>query len=362
MLIGARVLKTGLAVTLAIFICKSLNIEPASFAAITAVVNMQPSVNKALKNAGEQVIVHITAVCLAIFLGYFLGNGPLIIGLAVILMIMIAIRLDWKGAIVLGVVSIIFILDASPDDFLWHAGVRSLAIFIGLGVALVINRALAPPRYKNILKEHLYELFQDSSAYFLKSLRTFAVATELLDYEFIKPVELEEKLQNVMETYELAREELGSKDNPKLIERLIELCRGFIERGQIIENMTQERIKRRASPDSPIPPEHLSPEFQGILDILMVGEGRVAAVRDRVWEGLKKNHPPGPKGNDADYWAEFDQKMSEWQRKVCGEYYLRAMMEVAVVATEMRWAFRRLRSIYNLGPMEVAPIRTEDAS
>lgn len=349
MAIGARVLKTGLAVTLAIAICQWLEIKPASFAAITAVINMQPSVNKALKDAGEQIIVHLAAVFLAVLLGYFLGNGPLIIGLAVIFMIVIANRIGWQDAIVLGIISIIFILDAPSGDFLKHAGIRSSAIFIGLGVALLINWTLAPPKYKNLLIDNLLDLFQASSSYFLESLWNFANPVELATYQSIKPDDLDIKLRMVLETHENARDELTVEDNALLIERLIELCIGFIERGQIIENMIVERVKRLTSSETIVPFEHLSPEFQQILDIIKLGKNRVHDVRDQVWEGLKTEHPPGPRGNDAEYWAEFDQVMSKWQRKVSGEFYLRAMMEVAVVATEMRWAFRRLRSIYNLG-------------
>ena len=44
MKIGARVIKTCIAVTITMFICQALKLEPAVFGAVSAVVNMQPSI------------------------------------------------------------------------------------------------------------------------------------------------------------------------------------------------------------------------------------------------------------------------------------------------------------------------------
>lgn len=84
----------------------------------------------------------------------------------------------------------------------------------------------------------------------------------------------------------------------------------------------------------------------------MAGKDKVERLRNQVYNGLTESHEPGLKGNDRDYWEEFDKAVSRWQRQVCEEFYLRAMMEVAVVAVEMRWSFRRLRTVYNLGSLE----------
>ncbi|MHB1651299.1 MAG: FUSC family protein [Desulfitobacteriaceae bacterium] len=348
MFIGARILKTGLAVTVALLLCKFFNIEPAIFAAITVVINMQPSVNKALRNAWEQVSVHVLGVLLAILLGTLLGNSPLVIGLAVILVIVLCNRLGWSGGISLGVVSIIFVLDAPPEQFLWHAGIRSLAVFIGLGVALVVNRILAPPQHKTRLKKKLEELYQESSAYFLESLIKFISSASFMSYEPQPPVVLQKKQEEAMWLYEHAREELTAKDNASLLERLLEISRGFLERGQNIDEMTAQRVKRRLAPDSPLLPEEVSSEFQRILDLLMSGEAKLDFLVKKVLVGLKEAHLAMPVEDDTDYWTLFDQAIDNWQRKVSGVFYLRAMMEIAVVATEMRWAGRRLKAIFQI--------------
>lgn len=333
-------------------ICQLLGIHPATFAAITVVINMQPSVNKALKNAWEQTSIHIVSVFLAVLLGLLLGNSPWVIGLGVILIISFANRLGW-GGVSLGVVSIVFVLDAPPEQFLMHAGIRSLSIFIGLAVALAINRGLAPPRYKETLKENAHSLFLESSIYFLQSIEHFVKSTPLNIYQKAKPLDLEAHLNQVMELYEHAREEFNSSDKALVMERLIELSRGFIERGENIEEMTLQRVQRRQASDSPLQSgDEISPEFQKILEILLVGKTRLEMLKDDVHVGLNNVHTPISTSLDLQYWSEFDKAMDEWQRTVRGVFYLRAMLEVAVVATEIRWASRRMKSIYNLSSIK----------
>lgn len=353
--IGARVLKTGIGVAIALALCEAFQIVPATFAAITVVVNMLPSVNKALTDAWEQIRVHLMGVILATILGVFHFNNPLGIGLAVILIIMIANRLGWEGTITPGIVSIIFILDAPPEQFIMHAGTRSLSIFIGLGVALIINSVLAPPRYKKALLEKLQTLFLDSSAYFIQSMRAFVQGTYMKEYKKTNVEDLEARMEEILEIHEHARGEFLPGENAHLVEKLIEICQGFVERGQNIEEMTYQRVKRRLSPESPLMFQEITPAFQDLLNVLHIGDDQLEVLTRQISENLHKPHSNLiPKADNLEYWDRFDQAMAVWQSEVSGVFYLRAMMEVAVVATEMRWAARRLKRIYNLGSFKKA--------
>lgn len=349
MYIGARVLKTGIAVTLAMYLSTMFHIEPAIFAAISVVVNMQPSVRKSLRNAWEQVGVHILSVVLAMLLGLTLGPNPVVIGLAVILVILLCNRLGWSGGITLGVVSIVFVLGSPTDQFLLHAGMRSLAVLLGLGVALIVNRILLPPEHKEKLFSELELLFRDTSTYFLDSIITFVSSASLAGFALEQPSNLLQRLDGVMNLHEHGREEFTQQDNALLVERTIEICRGFIERGQNIGEMTAQRVQRRNSPDSPLPGEGVSAEYQAILDVVLEGERKLGFWAHKVSIGLTQPHAPEKAREETEYWAAFDHTLDAWQSKVSGVFYLRAMMEIAVVATEMRWAGRRMKSLYDLG-------------
>jgi len=348
MVIGARTIKTGIAVTTSFLLCKVFHIEPAVFAALTAVVNMQPSVSKSLKNAWQQIGVHLLGVALSLIIGLLFGTNPMTIGLGVIILILLCNRIGWSGGILLGIVSIIFILDSPPEAFLTHALSRTLSIFLGLGVALLINRVLAPPRYKTKLLSALHSLCLLTSAYFLESLHTFIQAGNLTSYQKPDPQELTNLLEEVNALNDHAREEITIADNPPLIERRLEICRGFIERGQSINVMTSQRVKRRQKAHSARELQEINAEFHGVLDVLSVGREKLDGLINTLIISVERNKSAGLYAEDILYWETFDKAVDEWNRKVSGVFYLRALMEVSVVATEMHWAGRRTRAMLNL--------------
>ncbi len=347
MFIGARTIKTGIAVATTLFICDLFHIEPASFAAITAVVNMQPSVSKSLNNAWQQIGVHLLAATFALLIGILIGANPISIGATVISLILICNWIGWSGGIVLGIVSIIFILDSPPETFLIHALSRSLSIFVGLGIALLINRVLAPPRYKTKLLDTLQSLLVLTSDYFLESLKSFIHAGSITSYQKPDPQKLKDLFEEITLLYEHAREEITVEDNPPLIERLLEICRGFIERGQSINQMTSQRVKRRQQAYSEAELQEISAQFQDIMDILFVGHGKLTELILALRLGITEKKSCKFYEEDISYWESFDKAIDEWNRKVSGVFYLRALMEVSVVATELRWASRRTKAILN---------------
>ncbi|AFQ42843.1 FUSC family protein [Desulfosporosinus meridiei] len=347
MVIGARTIKTGLAVATALFICRAFNIEPASFAAISAVVNMQPSFSKSLNNAWEQISIHLLAVVFSLVMGLLLGTNPIIIGSTVIFLILVCNRLGWSGGMVMGIVSIIFILDSPRETFLTHALYRSLSIFVGLGVALFINRILAPPRYKSKLMNDLNTLVHVTSRYFLESLYAFIHAGDLTYYQKPDPAEQKNLLDEVTSLYEHAREEITPEEHPHFIERLLEICRGFIERGESINQMTDQRVARRRETYTPAELHEITLEFQEILGVLSMGYEKLDELIISLTLGIRGKKSTGTYVEDIAYWELFDQAIDNWNRKVNGVFYLRALMEVSVVATELRWANRRTIYLLN---------------
>ncbi|MHB1167654.1 MAG: FUSC family protein, partial [Carboxydocellales bacterium] len=165
MKIGARIIKSGVAVATAIYLCQLLKVEPSTFSAISALLNVQPSVHLSLKKSLEQVLVHIIGVGLAFVLGYFLGANPLSIGLGTIILIWLLLNLNLSNGITMGVVALVFILASAPKEFIPHALSRSAGIFIGLGVGMAINPLLAPPRHKHKFQLKLRE-FSEASIIF----------------------------------------------------------------------------------------------------------------------------------------------------------------------------------------------------
>lgn len=301
-----------------------------------------------MTNAVEQFAVHILGVAIAVVFSYFIGVGPLVMGLGVMILIVICTKINQKNAISLGVVSIIFVLDSPPDQFLSHVFLRSLSVIIGLGVALVINILLFPPKNKGKLLKKMVDLYNQSADYFFKSLHTFINAHEYTDYHSIEPVQLIEKERQILQLMEDAWEELKQEDNPIFIERFYELSRGFIERGKKIDEMTVLRVKRRNDPKNSYFNNNISPEFISILDSLTKGEEILKDLRRKLSSTFTEKKTYEMMKIDEDYWQELSKVIDVWQDRFTGVYYLRSLMEISVVATEMSWAGRRMKGLINL--------------
>ena len=148
MKIGPRVLKTGLAVTLALYVSSLLQMESAVFAGMAAIFTMQPSIYRTWKQAWDQVQTNILGAIIA-FLGlYFLGNDPFSIGLVMIIVILISMKLKMADTISLTLVTVLAIMSAPGDEDYTFALQRFSSTFIGMASALLINIFVSPPNYK----------------------------------------------------------------------------------------------------------------------------------------------------------------------------------------------------------------------
>ena len=114
--LGPRVIKTGLAVTFALYICSVLKLESAVFAGIAAIFTIQPSIYRTWKQVWNQAQTNIIGAIFA-FLGlYFLGNDPFSIGLVIIILISISLKLKMGETISLTVVTVLAIMSAPGNE------------------------------------------------------------------------------------------------------------------------------------------------------------------------------------------------------------------------------------------------------
>lgn len=162
MKIGARILKTGAAVGLALYISEFFDLDPIIFAGIAAAVTVQPSLYRSWQNSIQQVQANIIGAIIGIVLALLLGTQPYVIALGIVIVISINIQLKFTKSIPLAMVTVLAIM-GSPSERFWEvAGDRFLLIFIGVASSIIIN-IFAPPRYEKRLLKHLFDI-QDSIA------------------------------------------------------------------------------------------------------------------------------------------------------------------------------------------------------
>jgi uncharacterized membrane protein YgaE (UPF0421/DUF939 family) len=343
MFAGARIFKTGLAVAMSMFICDYFNIQPALFAGAATVLNMQPSVRQSIFNAREQLAVHFLSIAIAIILGLSLGPHPLVMGLSTIIIIYTCNKLKLRSAISGGVMASIFILNAPEAQFINHATVRSLAIFIGLGVALAVNFTIAPPRYRQPLVRKLTELNSVINEVFRNAVNSFLeLNPPSAGEQEQKKKQVEQLLKeanNLFDRYRYGTEPFFDSQ-PALKEKETQLFRDYLtynkglwQRSKDILFLAQDRIERRKEAgDLPI-----SKEFQEIIQILNNALELYLHHNAMLLRKLEGEEPEVPE--EPHIWSQLDMILNRWHdRFPSGSYYLHALVEVSLITYKIRWA------------------------
>lgn len=159
---GARVLKTGIAVTLALYL-SSLFLNPQSPvpAAIAAIFAMQPSIYRSWKYFLDQLQTTTLGAIVALVGGMVLSNEPIAVGLIIVLVIMICLKLNMGETVGLTLVTVVSIMEASGD---WHFALnRFLLTLVGIVSAFLINITVFPPKPKVQFVKQIHSVFSGMS-------------------------------------------------------------------------------------------------------------------------------------------------------------------------------------------------------
>lgn len=203
--LGARVLKTGVAVTLALYLCALLGWTPAIIAAVAAIFTMQPSIYRSWRHIRDQLQTNILGAGLALLAGFVFNNEPIAIGMVCIVVIMICIKLKMESTIGLTLVTVIAVMEAAGDAAShWSFALnRLLVILIGIGSAFVVNIAFFPPQHEKLFIKQVKEVFTKLSLL----IRT-SVTDEMKEAVYRKQQEeLTKALHKLEDKYSIFEEE-----------------------------------------------------------------------------------------------------------------------------------------------------------
>lgn len=219
MTIGPRVLKTGLSVTLALYICSFFELEPAIFAGVAAIFTIQPSIYRTWKHVLDQAATNTLGAAIALFAIYFIGNQPIVIGLVMIIVIMIGLKLKMESSITLALVTVLAIMSAPGDEDWLFALNRFGIILIGIGSAFLVNLLILPPKYKLNYIEKQRSVFQNFSLL----LRT-VVSNEMTEKAFQEDRDKLEKdilkLADLFKIFDEEREKMA-RLNPMNVREIV---------------------------------------------------------------------------------------------------------------------------------------------
>lgn len=224
MKIGARTIKTGLAVTLTIFIVKILEAridivdnDIAIMAAITAIIGMQPSIRDSLKTFKNRIIATFIGTVIAVILSLTLGSNAFYLGLGSIAIILICLKLGLDNSIRFALITLVAIGIYNEDFNILVVVYRVSGMLIGLIISTGLNITFMPPDYTEDLKikinelqikfEHLYE---DAISDILREGK--------VEKEIIKDKRqiIRDELDDARDVYSLLIGDFSPKDEEKL--------------------------------------------------------------------------------------------------------------------------------------------------
>ncbi len=172
MKIGARTLKTGIAVFIAISIPILLGFpQVADLAGISAVYSLQPSVKKSYGMVKERLLANTLGGLIAVFMTLTIGNTIFHIALAAAVLIALLHQMKLDNVIGLAAVTLIVIMLTDQPSIIGDSVLRVLATFVGVGVTFLVNTLVLPPKYESRLLTKIEHTTDELTKYTRTSLR-----------------------------------------------------------------------------------------------------------------------------------------------------------------------------------------------
>jgi len=174
--IGARIIKTGIAVALALFVAQFFNVQSVVLAGVSAVFAIQPSVYRSWQHLLEQVQFNTLGAALALGVSMVMPVNEVVVGVTCIAIISIIIAMGKETAVTLTLVTTLLVLYAGGE---WqYALERFLLILTGIGAAFIVNAVIMPPNFEKQFMER-YKSAMNTLSLLLRT----AVSDELKECE-----------------------------------------------------------------------------------------------------------------------------------------------------------------------------------
>lgn len=154
-LLGARIIKTGLSVFLSLIAFHWIGASYAIFAAVAAILAVQPSISRARLVFGQQLVANLIGGAVGAALAFWFGSSALLMAVGVILVLGICSRFQLNDAASIAVVVVLFVMNRPEQDVLLFTAARMGAVIGGMLVGYVVNRTILPPNYTARLHEEL---------------------------------------------------------------------------------------------------------------------------------------------------------------------------------------------------------------
>ncbi len=171
--LGARTVKTGIAVTLSLFLSNYIPYSMPLLAGAAAIICMQPSITVGIQKGLIRIKATILGGLFGLLLHYIFGNNIFAIGAGVSIVIWICHHLKWEEGIALASLIAMAVMLRVSSEVLPYTTGRVISTLIGIVVATLTNTVIAPPRYRNIFLDEMNLLTERFTGLYLKVIEAY---------------------------------------------------------------------------------------------------------------------------------------------------------------------------------------------
>jgi len=364
--VGARVLKSTLAMVTAMLLGDALGIG-AIFTSSSALWGMQPTMGESISGARKMMKMQFISFIPTFVLGFTIGPNLVSIALAVLLIFQIGIRMKLTGQVTVGIASAIFILSSPPSAFLRQAVLRSVGVLIGLMVAILINRLIAPPRYREAmvrqavwLNRILMSNFRGSVEAYLQDKPWTAAECQAGEASMHREIAKFDKLFNHFKTEQgMVWEDAGDSEEKQNPEHVFfgeyrDFCHDLMMRSKENWSLIQEKERRLKRWKEEIPTDLDRNVSQIVLEAMDRLENCNKELVSKIMGG-----PPLPFENPH-VWKEMDKLLLQWHTESGqSRHDLHHLVEVSLVSYRIRWSLKNVLDLLIMEPCQMAVVLPE---
>lgn len=237
MQIGPRLWKTGLAVTLTIFLVRLTGQHYEVYGAVAAALAVAPSAARSLRAMGQQVSSHLIGSLVGTAAILLLGPSPLVIGGAVILVLWLLQRTGLREMAPMAATVALFVMAPHSDDAATYAAWRLLSVLIGSVVGTAVNALVLPPDYLTATRRALDSAGEGLDRFILLVVDRLPDPHQLTKAEVLSgAARVEVQINEARRLYLLLAESrrAGQMPEGEVLERALKVLSSLLERIQVI--------------------------------------------------------------------------------------------------------------------------------
>lgn len=156
-----RTIKTALAVSICVLISRLFNATTAFYACIGAIISMESTVVYSYRAGVNRILGTVLGAFIGLIFSYIRPGDVILSGIGIVIVITLCNLFKWKKSIVIAsTVFCIIMTNLQGRNPLMYSAYRTLDTLLGIGIAVIVNFSIFPPKVHENINER-YKILKD---------------------------------------------------------------------------------------------------------------------------------------------------------------------------------------------------------